>query len=282
MALTVGAQTEALALARTRKPAEIYRFWNTNNTYYRTSADVPITYDGNVYTPVAIKRGGTRQSLDLTVSTVRLTVSYADPVVVEYLGQSPLEFTFMEIKRVFRNQATKEGLAVFIGVLGKVSFKGLQCQVNCIGIERLLRQKVPRLRYQAKCQLTLYGQETSAACGVDSATYGVAGTVLTIAPDGLSLTHSNAGSYADGYFNLGYLSKTGVPQRMITGHVGTTIYLRQSLVGLAASDSVTLYPGCDKLMTTCASKFNNLGNDALDRFLGYPYIPANNPTMWKG
>jgi uncharacterized phage protein (TIGR02218 family) len=205
-------------------------------------------------------------------------MDYADPVVIEYLDQGPLEFTFMEIKRVFRDQATKEGLAVFIGVLGKVKFKGLKCNVDCIGVERLLRQQVPRLRYQANCQLTLYGT----MCGVDPETYAVSGDVDTIASDGLTFTISEAGSYDDGYFNLGYMTKSGSPPRMIVDHQGSTIYLRVALFGLAVSDTITLYPGCDKLMDTCRLKFNNLGNDTLDRYLGYPYIPSDNPTMWKG
>jgi uncharacterized phage protein (TIGR02218 family) len=278
MALTVNPQTEKLALARTRRPAEVYKFWNTNNTYYRTSADVPITYNGNVYTPTAIKRGGTRQSLDLTVSKVSLTMNYADAIVAEYLGQSPLDLTFLEIKRVFRDQPTKEGLAVFIGVFGKTSFQGLQCKINCVGIERLLRQKVPRLRYQANCQLSLYGTR----CGVNPATYGVSGNVVSVAADGFTFVLTEAASYANGYFNLGYVSKSATPAQMVTNHVGNTIYLRQPLIGLVATDSVTVYPGCDKSMSTCKNKFNNLGNNLLDRHLGYPYIPADNPSMWKG
>jgi uncharacterized phage protein (TIGR02218 family) len=119
-------------------------------------------------------------------------------------------------------------------------------------------------------------------CGVTAATYGVSGNVDSIASDGMSLTISEASGYDNDYFNLGYLEKSGSPQRMITDHIGSEIQLRQSLVGLAQDDTVTIYPGCDKLMATCSSKFNNLGNDALDRFLGYPYIPTDNPTMWKG
>jgi uncharacterized phage protein (TIGR02218 family) len=278
MTLVVTSETERLALARTRKPAEIYRFWNTNNVYYYTSSDTTITYDGNDYTPALIKRTGTRQSLDLTVSKVTLNIDYSQPVVSEFLGQSPLDLTFMEIKRVFRDQTVKEGLAVFIGVINGVSFQGMQCRVDCLGIEKLLRQKVPRLRYQAKCQLTLYGT----MCGVTPATYGVTGTVVSVASNGLSFVLSEASAYADDYFNLGYAEKSGSPAKMIVDHSGSTILLRQVMVGLVASDTITIYPGCDKLMSTCSSKFNNLGNDDLDRFLGYPYIPDSNPAMWKG
>ncbi len=278
MVLDVSNQTERFALSRLRKPAELYRFWNTNNAYYYTSGDVPITYDGNVYTPEAIKRGGTRQGIDLTVSKVKIKMDYVQPILAEYLGQSPLELTYVEILRVFRNQSTMEGLSVFIGVVQGVSFKGMACDVDCNGIERLLRQKVPRLRYQAKCQLSIYGT----MCGVTRATYGVSGNVDAIAGDGLSITVSEASAKADDYFNLGYAEKSGVPARMIVDHAGSTIQLRQAVIGLVQDDTVILYPGCDKLMTTCSAKFNNLGNDSLDNFLGYPYIPKDNPTMWKG
>jgi hypothetical protein len=119
-------------------------------------------------------------------------------------------------------------------------------------------------------------------CGVTAATYGVTGVVDSIEADGLSFDISEASGYAKDYFNLGYAEKSGSPAKMIVDHSGSTIHLRQVMVGLAQSDTVTIYPGCDKLMDTCLSKFNNLGNDLLDRYLGYPYIPSSNPSTWKG
>jgi hypothetical protein len=37
----------------------------------------------------------------------------------------------------------------------------------------------------------------------------------------------------------------------------------------AASDTFTVYPGCDKSQRTCQLKFNNIAN-----FAGFPYVPA--------
>ncbi|WP_269915579.1 phage BR0599 family protein [Acinetobacter sp. HY1485] len=43
---------------------------------------------------------------------------------------------------------------------------------------------------------------------------------------------------------------------------------------LALGDVVSIYPGCDKLNTTCTDKFNNILN-----FGGFPFMPSSNPFV---
>jgi uncharacterized phage protein (TIGR02218 family) len=42
-----------------------------------------------------------------------------------------------------------------------------------------------------------------------------------------------------------------------------------------AGDSFVVYKGCDKSMTTCQSRFNNLAN-----FRGFPFVPPPELSMY--
>jgi len=62
--------------------------------------------------------------------------------------------------------------------------------------------------------------------------------------------------------------------RAIAAQVGDQITLVQRLPEgtWAIGDAVTLYPGCDRLYTTCRDKFANVPN-----FFGFPFIPRDDP-----
>jgi hypothetical protein len=45
------------------------------------------------------------------------------------------------------------------------------------------------------------------------------------------------------------------------------------MVNLADNNTVMVYPGCDGRIETCRDKFDNLIH-----FLGFPFIPDENPA----
>jgi hypothetical protein len=77
----------------------------------------------------------------------------------------------------------------------------------------------------------------------------------------------------DGWF-IGGVAEFGVEKRTIVAHVDNTITIAYRMVNLADDDSVDVYPGCDGRNVTCRDKFDNIIN-----FLGFPYIPIENPAM---
>jgi uncharacterized phage protein (TIGR02218 family) len=272
MAKDVSTQLENLENRRTRKPVDIYDIWNTSYQYNLTSADEPITYDGNVYTPSYIGRGGTQHDTGLQISKCTVTIDYLQTEVQRYLQSAPLDLTWVRVMKIFRNQPIKEAMVYFIGTVSAVSFRGHAATLMCDGLEKALMQPVPRIRYQRLCPHSLY----DAKCGLTQSNYAGNATLSAMSANGLTLTSADFSSMLD--LSLGWLEFAGF-KRMIASHTTTTIVIRHQIPGLTGTSPVVVYPGCDKTMETCITKFSNM-NGSLDRYGGFPYIPFDNPTVW--
>lgn len=274
MSKDVSQQLTNLERRRTRKPVDIYNFWNDTNQYYITSADEIITYNGQSYQPAMVKRQRVNRPSDLTKSTLSIDIDKLQDPVKEYLEAAPLDETWVRLMKVFRNQTPKEAMVIFIGTVANVRIQGRTANLACDGLEKYLGHLVPRLRYQRLCPYGIY----DAGCGVDKSGFKLTATVDSVSSDGLTITSSSFSSKSDGWWALGWLEFNGY-RRMVTGHVLNDVTLRHYIPGLAASDSVDIYAGCNKMMTHCRDKFSNL-NGTLDTFFGFSYMPFDNPTLW--
>jgi len=124
---------------------------------------------------------------------------------------------------------------------------------------------------------TSLGTDSGLAAG-DGVQPGLGVTVARTATYSLSGFHIGAvialkPASIDGWF-IGGLMEFGVEKRTIVMHVGNVITIAYRMVNLADNDSVDVYPGCDGRNITCRDKFDNIIN-----FLGFPYIPIENPAM---
>jgi uncharacterized phage protein (TIGR02218 family) len=267
-------QIDGLETSRTRKPIDLYDFWNDQLSYRVTSADSEITYNGYTYEPAYIGRQRMSHSADMTISKLQVNVDKLQPEVKSYLTAAPLDETWVRVIRVFRNQSPREGMVYFMGTLARCQIRGRAATLQCEGLEKFLGQPVPRPRYQKKCTLQLY----STQCGVTKSSYASTYPLLSVGSDLVTVTATGFGTKADDYYTFGWLEWSGY-KRMIVSHTGTSIVLRHYIPDLAASEDVTVYAGCNKLMEACRDKFSNLGG-SLDRFFGFPYLPYDNPSMW--
>jgi len=62
-------------------------------------------------------------------------------------------------------------------------------------------------------------------------------------------------------------------RRTIVSHVGSVITINFKMIELVSTDTVDAYPGCDGRIETCRDKYDNIAN-----FLGFPFIPDENPA----
>lgn len=276
MPIEVSQALEDKYLSSERQPAELYEIWNSYNHYYLTSSDKEVTYQSNLYSPATIKRSGTQHSVDMSVSEITVEVHYLNQEVIRYLAGAPLDITWLRITKVFFDQSPMEGIVYFIGTIKAPTFKGQSCSIVAEGVEKLLRGAYPKLRYQPKCNHKLFSDD----CGVVKADYQYSATITAISTDGLEITLSGIDSVEDDYFTLGYLQPSDSSAIMITSHTSGIVTIRGRVPELSVSDSVFIYPGCSKLASVCQSKFQNLGNQELDRFLGFIYTPDDNPATW--
>jgi uncharacterized phage protein (TIGR02218 family) len=257
--------------AAVKRPREIYRIFQPpdDGTYeWRwTSHDQAITFDGQTYTPAPIRRQSLTKSQRLQVPTLVFSIDYLQDPITRFLVQWPVETIWVQIRRLFED-LPGEAMTIFLGYIGGVSITGRRADVECLTLDWWLRQQVPPWITQPQCNYFLYDDD----CGVNSATYKVSTTVGSVDATGMAVTAGAFSGYDDHYFTWGWL-KWGRYQRPIVKHTGSTIYLRYKLPGLAAGESIEVWPGCDLMISTCRSKFSNEKAHG-----GFPHIPVVNPV----
>jgi len=137
----------------------------------------------------------------------------------------------------------------------------------------LLNLNMPRNLYQAGCVNTLF--DTS--CSLNAASFAVNGSALS---GSTANTIFASLAQAAGYFTLGCITFTSGANNGISRTVkswdGSSILqlIAPFPVAPANGDAFTIYPGCDKQQTTCATRFSNLIN-----FRGFPYVPENSTAV---
>jgi len=251
-----------------RKPVELYHIWRDGGeNWYYTSGDVAFTYDGNSYVPATLKRTGAKYDSQLEVTRMAITASYLEDPVIKFIAINPIEILWIEIKKLFRDQDPLEASVVFIGQKKNVSFQGNTGKVECVGFEHFLKMPVPTFRYQITCNHKLF----DTGCRLTKTSYKIS-TAVTLNADKTQLTSSDFGAKANGYFIRGHVD-FGVESRMIVAHIGNVVTLAYKMVELASGDTVDVYPGCDGRIETCKNKYDNVVN-----FLGFPFIPKDNPV----
>lgn len=160
-------------------------------------------------------------------------------------------------------------VGLFSGRVGPSKSSRYEAALTVNSDSELLNVMVPRNVYQPGCSNTLF----DAACGLVKASFASSATASS-ATDATQRIFSSGLSQASGYFSQGWAvgvigPNAGVGRTIkdFTGGVITTIQPWPSPV--AAGNTFTVYPGCDKSQATCSAKFSNLA-----KFRGQPYVPA--------
>ena len=252
-----------------RKPAELYHIWRDGGEHWRyTSGDVTVTYDGEDYEPATLERSQVKYDSKLDIVTMEIRAAYLTDAVLKYIAVNPLEVLWVSVMKIHRDQDPLEVDVVFIGQIKNVSFKGAQAKVACVGFEQFLKKTVPRWRYQLTCNHILFDNY----CSLTKVDYKIE-AVITLDETETILSSATFALQDDGYF-IGGEVVFGVEARTITAHVGTDITLIYRMENLENGNTVKTYPGCDRRIETCRDTFDNIIN-----FLGFPFLPKENPAM---
>ncbi len=248
------------------KPARLLVITRRDGTVLRIAeAQSAITVDGDVYEPLAgceisaVKHtiGGETPSLEISAAHNSAAARTFDTATVD-IGL----YDSAEVDLYIVNRANPTVLGhMFSGTIqpinytvsGNVSFDVRGPSVHA-GIGYIQK-------FAPMCRTDLF----SSLCTVDKDAYALAATVTAII-NRFNFTVSIAPS-PDGYLNNGtVLTETGVGFEIANQAGGNlTAFLPYHRV-LAVGMALTLWPGCDKRIATCANKFNNALN-----FQGEPH-----------
>ena len=255
--------------AAKKKPVELYHIWRDGGEHWRyTSGDTPVVYDGYTYSPAVLERGSVTHDSEMGVTTLSIQTAVVEDPVLEFIAVNPVEILWISVMRLHRDQDPLEASVVFVGQVKNVSFKGTAAAVECVGFEHFLKMPVPLLRYQPTCNWKLFDSR----CGKSKAEYKVT-AVVTLDDTGTILSSATFGAESSGYFTGG-LVEFGDTYRTIVASSDDTITIAFPFPDLEDGNTVDAYPGCAGRVSTCKDKYDNLLN-----FLGFPFIPVENPAI---
>lgn len=247
-------------------PVELYKFVKGTAEFYQTSSNEEITYDGNLYVPKPIKRDEVALTGEINKSSLGISVTKNNEVAQLFIQSFPSTVVTLTIFRLH----VSDGNAILLwrGRVNSCSFFENSAKFTCESIFTSIKRTGLYRNYQKSCPHMLY----DVACKAQKlASYGTVDTA-----NGITITSSLFASQADGWW-IGGIFESGNEQRYIHTHVGNTITIDRTIVGLNQGAALSVLPGCDRLKSTCETKFNNVNN-----YGGFPYIPSNNPFGNQG
>jgi len=153
--------------------------------------------------------------------------------------------------------------------IDEVTFSVEEWQGTLAGITTWLEKEIGSY-YTRDCRFVL----GDAQCGKNLASFTFTGAVTAVTT---SRTRFQSGlANADGYFNYGKLTWTGGANLNLVADVKTYLNASGDVAlwlalpfDIVIGDTFVIVAGCDKLFTTCKTKFSNGV-----RFGGFPYIPG--------
>lgn len=242
---------------------ELYEFIGPGGLTWRyTSNDAQQFYNGLVYTPLAITRGEFPDEGSSDAEALVVQMPAASPVPLAYALGNP----FRRLRlNVYRKQVRSGAVEQRWGsAVAGSSITGRWAELRSPSplTDRIAAQ-APEFMFQQQCGNVLYDKH----CRVARAGFTFAALISGI--NGTTITLNSIGIHTDHWFRAGeFVRDVDGESSLIVSQVGAVLQLAFSLRTLVNGDAVTLYAGCDHLVSTCFSKFANVNN-----FIGAPLIP---------
>lgn len=250
-------------------PTTLYEF-SMGGTYWRYAAgerDVVLT--GVIYSALAIVNEGYSSSGNPETDEITVRIDAFAEVTQLYLGTPPSEPVQLRVRTLHRGDT--EAPVVWAGLVksGR-QVSTVEFSFTCNSLLSTLNRNGLRLSWGRGCPHALYDR----SCQVDPSDYAVSALIGTLI--GNTVTSTGLASFGDGYFSGGYLSFIGphgaTERRAIKSHIGSSIQLLGLADGISEDTWIIIYPGCNRITSTCEDKFDNLTN-----YGGFPHLPTKSP-----
>ncbi|MBQ7552135.1 MAG: phage BR0599 family protein [Rickettsiales bacterium] len=234
-----------------------------NQQLYLTSYDKPIRIDDKVY-----QSGYVLNSLQLTniekTGSIELQIYNNEKdnnFGLEFLSSAKVVIKIAIISCLQQN------IIIFNGFVSQINLESNIITITALPNLSKLNSSFCQL-YSPLCRECIGSKK----CGVDINKYKVDGVITNIIADNcFQGNHQANKSTLIGYYRYGIVKFTsgklkGISMQ-IKDEIDGSVYLLQNTKMLSVGDCYEIYAGCDKTLTTCKEKFNNVIN-----FRGEPYI----------
>lgn len=245
---------------------ELYEFIQGVSKYRYCTSEKSVEYQSQIYEPFAGTRKSIKQSTDVLKDTISFTFPRGDVFASQYLGFAPDDVVTVSIYRGHTTDTDGEFAVYWKGRVIGTKTSGNDITIDCESVFTSIKRPGLRARFEYNCRHSLY----LTGCNVNREAYKILSSVLSI--NGVTLSVQGGTVLGSGYLTGGMLITSSGVARFITSHSGDFITISRPINDLQGGEVVSLYPGCDHLMSTCNSKFNNI-----DNFGGFPWVPSKNP-----
>lgn len=253
------------------QPFELYYFVTETQAWLLTSGDKERSYQGRIYTPEAIVRTNTSQSVEAKGGHIKVSLPQDHELAQLFVGFIPSTPVFLTIFRGHDGEPESETVVNFTGRVQSAQFTTAdKCDLDCAPEQELLQREIAAPCFQRPCNRVLFDE----GCTVDRELWRLAAILTDVSADGLTLKAAEFASKPDGWWTTGYIEKDS-SRRMVVAHVGDTVTLMNAQNGLGVGQAVSIFPGCDRTYDGaqgCQAKFANGAN-----FMGWQWIPTKNP-----
>jgi len=262
------------ALLNSREPLQgkedAYTITLPNGTVLRWSgSSIPLQIGGDYFTlgPI-IQRTRVRFSVGISTDKLTLTLNDTPANPVTVLGVPLVAFArargfdnaTLTLQRAFWGMGAAGPVGAihwFTGVVDGCEGDSHGFRLTVSSFTKFLEVPVPGDVYQSGCLNDLFAPK----CGLNRSVY----TVNSAATSGSNSYRNTFGvslPQAAGWFDLGGIAMTsglnaGISRTVKAYGGGLLSVLQPWPYPIAAGDSFSMYPGCDKTSATCTSKFNN-------------------------
>lgn len=257
---------------------ELYKFVRDTEEWNKTSANISVSYNGDVYEPATIGRSELEQRNELSKSNLEIEIDAFDSLAQNLLTT----FTEKVLSLTLFIQTDAITGVAWKGRLTDIKPSKTKVKLVFENVFTSLRRPGLRLRFQKPCPHSLYGL----GCNLNKDSFAVTGAAIDVS--GTSIVIAEAALQPDGYYLGGMVKAPNGIYGFIISHSGQNLILQRPIESLISEFDLygygnsygnkyggvilTLYPGCDRLRQTCETKFNNL-----DNYGGFPWIPSINP-----
>lgn len=247
-------------------PIELYQFIRGSTVYRYTSAEADIDDTDSTWISTPISRTGIEVTPERVRNAISITVPRTNPVADLFRISPPTDVVAVTVYRYHREDL--EEIVVWMGRVLGVDWQGARAVMRCEPVSTSVKRNGLRPVYSKNCRHVLFGT----ACGLNRENFRHNTTVVSASGRTLQVASVGAFPYGGGYVE--WEQSPGEFERRFIREADTdgNLALSTPFQGIAASDTVSIFPGCAHDTLTCDSVYDNL-----ESFGGMPYLPGRNP-----
>lgn len=252
------------------QPVYLYQL-TTGSTVTRLAASpVDIVALGNTWAASPVSHSEVDLTGDPARDSLKLTFPRTDAFALSFLKSASSRRTTVTIYRYLQDSDDYR-----FYWKGRVTFpqvSGPNLTLNCEPATTSLASAGLSRVFMRQCPHTVYFGD----CRVNRSAYAIPAELVS--GTGTSITISVSGLLLDGVLDNGLIEVTTTGEmRTILSNIGTSLTLRRPLPALQPSDTLAVFPGCNRTIEVCDEKFDNSGN-----YGGFPWMLTDGVNPWGG